>query len=76
MEVKNNYHQTRTKIYDYEIIEVEETKFLGVAIDNKLNWMSELKFLAKKLRWCYITGVASGQLNIIQNSYLHTYTKT
>ena len=34
----NNNQQTRIRINDYEIDEVEETKFLGVTIDNKLTW--------------------------------------
>ena len=55
----NNNQHTRIRIKDYEIDEVEETKFLGVTIDNKLTWLSHLKLLAKKLRCC------SGQLNRI-----------
>ena len=48
----NNYQHTRIRINDYEIDEVEETKFLCVTIDNKLNWLPHLKLLAKKLRCC------------------------
>ena len=66
----NNNQHTRIRINDYEIDEVEETKFLGVTIDNKLTWLPHLKLLAKKLRCC------SGQLNRIKNSCPHTYTKT
>ena len=57
----NNNQQTRIRINDYEIYEVEETKFLGVTIDNKLTWLPHLKLLAKKLRCC------SGQLSRIKN---------
>ena len=57
----NNNQHTRIRINDYEIDEVEETKFLGVTIDNKLNWLPHLKLLAKKLRCC------SGQLNRIKH---------
>ena len=49
------------KINDYEIKEVDETKFLGVTIDNNLSWLPHLTALAKKLRCC------SGQLNRIKN---------
>ena len=66
----NNNQHTRIRMNDYEIDEVEETKFLGVTIDNKLNWLPHLKLLAKKLRCC------SGQLNRIKISCLHTHTKT
>ena len=66
----NNNQHTRIRINDYEIDEVEETKFLGVTIDNKLTWLSHLELLAKKLRCC------SGQLNRIKISCPHTYTKT
>ena len=44
------------RINDYEIDEVEGTKFLGVTIDNKLTWLAHLKLLAKRL-------TCSGQLN-------------
>ena len=57
----NNNQHTRIRINDYEIDEVEETKLLGVTIDNKLTWLPHLKLLAKKLRCC------SGQLNRIKN---------
>ena len=57
----NNNQHTRIRITDYEIDEVEETKFLGVTIDNKLTLLSHLKLLAKKLRCC------SGQLHHITN---------
>ena len=42
----NNNQHTRIRINDYEIDEVEETKFLGVTIDNKLTWLPHLKLLA------------------------------
>ena len=48
------------KINDYEIKEVNETKFLGVIIDSNLSWIPQIKNLAKKLRCC------SGQLNRIK----------
>ena len=57
----NNNQHTRIRMNDYEIYEVEETKFLGVTIDNKLTWLPHLKLLAKKLMCC------SGQLNSIKN---------
>ena len=56
----NNNQHTKIIINDYEIDEVEETKFLGVTIDNKLTWLPHL--LAKKLKCC------SGQLNRIKMS--------
>ena len=62
----NNNKHTRIRINDYEINEVEETKFLCVTIDNKLTWLPHLKLLAKKLRCCI------GQLNRIQISCPHT----
>ena len=58
---KYDDQHTRIRINDYEIDEIEETKFLGVTIDNKLTWLPHLKLLAKKLRCC------SGQLNGIKN---------
>ena len=57
----SNYHSQPIKINNYEIKEVESTKFLGVTIDNKLSWKPHLKNLAKKLRCC------TGQLNRIKN---------
>ena len=45
----NNNQHTRIRINNYEIEEVEETKFLGVTIDNKLTWLPHLKLLAKVL---------------------------
>ena len=66
----NNNQHTRIKINNYEIDEVEEKKFLGVTIDNKLTWLPHLKLLAKKLRCC------SGKLNRMKLSCPHTYTKT
>ena len=64
----NNNQHTRIRINDYEIDEVEETKFLGVAIiDNKLTWLPHLKLLAKKLRCC------SEQLNRINFLPTHLY---
>ena len=57
----NNNQYTRIRINDFEIDEVEETKLLGVTIDNKLTWLPHLKLLAKKLRCC------CGQLNRIKN---------
>ena len=51
---------TSVKINDYEIKEVEETKFLGITIDNNLSWSPHLISLAKKLRCC------TGQLNHIK----------
>ena len=62
----NNNQHTRIRINDYEIDEVEETKFLGDTIDNKLTWLPHLKLLAKKLRCC------SGQLNRIKIFKFHT----
>ena len=40
------------KINDFEIKEVNNTKFLGVTIDNELSWIPQLTTLAKKLRCC------------------------
>ena len=51
---------TSVKINDFEIKEVEETKFLGITIDNNLSWLPHLAYLAKKLRCC------TGQLNRIK----------
>ena len=66
---ENNNQHTRIRMNNYEIDEVEETKVLGVTIDNKQTWLPHLKLLAKKLRCC------SGQLNRIKISCPHTYTK-
>ena len=69
-----NCQHTMIKINDYEIDEEEETKFLGVTIDNKLTWLPHLKLLAKRL-------TCSGQLNgtkthlptqLYKNSLAHT----
>ena len=51
---------TPVKINDYQIKEVEETKFLGVIIDKNLSWQPHIDYLTKKLRCC------SGQLNRIK----------
>ena len=48
------------KINDFEIKEADNTKFLGVTIDNELSWIPHLTILAKKLRCC------TGQLNRIK----------
>ena len=40
------------KINDFEIKEVDNTKFLGVTIDNEYSWIPRLTTLAKKLRCC------------------------
>ena len=48
----NNNQHTRKRINEFEIDEVEETKCLGVTIDNKLTWLPHMKLLAKKLRFC------------------------
>ena len=53
------------KINDFEIKEVDNTKFLGVTIDKELSWIPHLTTLAKKLRCC------TGQLNRIKK-YLPT----
>ena len=37
----------QVKINDYEIEGVEQTKFLGVTIDNKLSWLPRLTALVK-----------------------------
>ena len=47
------------KILGNEIEEVNETKFLGVTIDNKFSWESHINILHKKLKCC------AGQLNHI-----------
>ena len=57
----DHFVSTSIKINNYEIMEVEDTKFLGVTIDNQLSWLPHLKNLSKKLRCC------SGQLNRINN---------
>ena len=45
-----DYTTTKIKINDHEIPEVSETKFLGVIIDNKLNWLPHVEHLYKKLK--------------------------
>ena len=55
-----NVPNTKIKINDYEIEEVQETKFLGVIIDNKLSWLPHVSYLTKKLRCC------TGQLNRVK----------
>ena len=58
------------KINDHKIKEVDETKFLGVIIDNNLSWQPHLNSLAKKLRCC------SGQLNRIKKYIPETFHKS
>ena len=48
-----NSDQNRSLLLnDYEIKQVSETKFLGVIIDDKLNWGPHIKNLITKLRSC------------------------
>ena len=50
---KNNLDQPEVppiKINDLEIKEVDNTKFLGVTIDNELSWIPHLTILAKKVK--------------------------
>ena len=62
----NNLSETDTyttlSINGKEIKEVEETKFLGVIIDNKLTWNAHITALVKKLKCC------TGQLNRLRES--------
>ena len=37
------------KIDGHSIAEVQDTKFLGVYIDNKLNWKKDISYLASKI---------------------------
>ena len=51
--IKKNLDQPEVPpINDFQIREVENTKFLGVTIDNELYWIPHLTTLAKKLRCC------------------------
>jgi hypothetical protein len=53
---------TTLSINGDEIKEVDETKFLGVIIDNKLTWNAHITSLVKKLKCC------TGQLNRLRES--------
>ena len=51
MEFAGNSDESKTLyINGVKIKEVSEVKFLGVIIDNKLNWSAHVKYLTKKLR--------------------------
>ena len=48
--VGNSDESKALYINNVMINEVTETKFLGVVLDNKLNWLPHIKYLVKKLR--------------------------
>ena len=48
--VSNKYVTQMIYINNYTIRKVKEAKFLGVIIDDKLNWSAHIEYLAKKLR--------------------------
>ena len=56
-------------IQNIEIKRVTEAKFLGVTIDENLNWNSHLKKLYKKLSCC------TGTLNVIKTIFRMIFTK-
>ena len=59
-------------INNHRITKVKETKFLGVIIDEKLNWHAHIDYLSKKLR--SITGVIKRiRLSVPRNSYKTIY---
>ena len=58
----NDNNNTELKIDNNVIKQVTETKFLGVTIDEKLNWNAHIKHLTKKLASC------TGILNRIKDS--------
>ena len=57
-----NLEKYSLKINDTEIKKVSETKFLGVTIDENLNWNSHIKQLSKKL------SCSAGILNSIKDN--------
>ena len=71
------------KINDFEIKEVDNTKFLGVTIDKELSWIPHLTTLAKKLRCCtggpprsfrLSTFLKLGMCIRVKNSYFMSFT--
>ena len=48
--VGNSDESNTIYINNKPIKEVDEVKFLGVIIDNNLNWSAHIKYLVKKLR--------------------------
>ena len=60
---ETNHGTPPIKINGTEIAEVNETKFLGVIIDNQLSWKPHINALIKKLKCC------TGQLNRIKKNY-------
>ena len=46
---KQRHHHLSIKIDGHSIDEVHDTKFLGVHIDNKLNWKKHISYLAGKI---------------------------
>ena len=47
----SNRHTSKAIYINYTSIKkVSKTKFLGVIIDDKLNWSAHIEYLAKKLR--------------------------
>lgn len=66
---KNNMDRPPKLILEgIEIMEVNSTKFLGVNIDNKLNWQDQFKYIHNKLKQnLYIFSVAK--------NFLPTYAK-
>ena len=60
-ELNTNVGDLSLKINDTEIKCVTETKFLGVIIDDQLNWQAHIKQLTSKLRSC------TGRLYRIKN---------
>ena len=61
--------ELKVLIQNIEIKRVTEAKFLGVTIDENLNWNSHLKKLYKKL------SCSTGILNTIKDIYLMIFTK-
>ena len=57
--IENCTDKVPLKLFGNEIEEVNETKFLGVTIDNQLSWESHITMLHKKLK------CSAGQLNHI-----------
>ena len=46
----DHFVSTSIEINNYEIMEVEYTKFIGVTIDNQLSWLSHLTNSFKKTK--------------------------
>ena len=72
MNIFVNFRYFKLSIYinGQSISKVKSTKFLGIIIDNKLNWHAHLEYLSKKLR------SMTGAIKRIRSSVPKTYYRT